>query len=70
MSSSAPQASLSRDDRLTAQKNTLKASSKVASKRICIVDDISTTGSTLIEAQRALSDVGVADCYAISLFRG
>ena len=67
---SLPQVKLHRNARLTAQKNTLKAEGSIASKTIIIVDDILTTGGTLLEAQRACLDAKADRCYAIALFRG
>ena len=67
---SLPQVSLNRTQRLIAQKNTLKAHPILNQMRVCLVDDITTTGGTLIEAQRACLEIGVKECYAVSLFRG
>ena len=52
------QASLSVDQRRRNLVDSMKASSRVAGKRILLVDDIVTTGSTLAEAARAVAAAG------------
>ena len=68
--SSSSQMVLTRKKRLSAQKNTLEASSEVKGKTVILVDDILTTGATLVEAQRACLEAQTHQCYAISLVRG
>lgn len=64
------QRTLKRSQRLSAQHQTLYACSSLKNQRVCLVDDITTTGATLLEAQRACLEVGVRECYALALFRG
>jgi len=55
---SADQASLGSDARRANLRGTMKASGLAQNKRIILIDDIVTTGSTLFEATRALEAAG------------
>ena len=52
------QAALGQQQRKENLVNTMSASSRAAGKRIILVDDIVTTGSSLLETARALESVG------------
>jgi predicted amidophosphoribosyltransferase len=65
--SSPTQAGLTRADRLIAQRDTLTAH-HVAGAHVILVDDVSTTGATLIEAQRACRSAGALSVQAVTLF--
>jgi ComF family protein len=64
--STPPQSTLRRDERLTAQHNSLKATG-VTGREILLIDDIYTTGATLREAQRACLSAGAARVAALCL---
>ncbi|MEO0024965.1 MAG: hypothetical protein RL196_1406 [Actinomycetota bacterium] len=52
------QASLGQQDRLRNLQETMVASKKAIGKRVLLVDDIVTTGSSLLESARALTEGG------------
>jgi len=61
------QASLSREDRLLAQRMSLSASAALRGARVCLVDDVCTTGATLEEARRACLAAGALSVEAFCL---
>ena len=63
----APQRTLARQERLTNVKEAYEADRRVAGKRVLLVDDIVTTGSTLNECAAALLKAGAAECAALCL---
>ena len=65
---SSPQSSLSREARLNAQRDTLSASSAVQGRAVCLLDDVCTTGATLVEARRACLAAGAHAVEALTLF--
>jgi ComF family protein len=63
-----PQAGLSVTRRLTAPRNTMRAG-RVRHRRLLVVDDVMTTGSTLSEAARALKEAGAGEVVTAVLAR-
>lgn len=63
------QARLSRKDRLVSQKNafSLRKPERIDGKTVILFDDISTTGTTLKEAERVLKNAGVHRVICVSL---
>lgn len=47
-----------------------KLLSKIVEKRICIIDDIVTTGSTIKEASKMLEEAGAEDLLCLALIKG
>lgn len=64
-----PQTSLERKDRLENVKNAFAVFKVPKGNKIVIIDDVSTTGSTLKEAKAAFSKAGETDMTLISLAR-
>ena len=64
----APQASLGADERRTNLDGVFEASG-VDGQRVLLVDDVTTTGSTLTEAARALRAAGASAVFALALAR-
>mgnify|MGYP003394585623 CR=1 FL=1 len=62
------QTRLSRRERLTNVEGAFLADESVRGARIFLIDDVTTTGATLLEATRALSDAG-SEVSAIALAR-
>lgn len=60
------QTKLSREERLTNVENSMKSDKDLANKNIIVLDDVYTTGASLIEARRALSSAGAR--HIIGLF--
>lgn len=54
-------------ERLRNQKNTFMTTGKLAGKNIVLIDDVTTTGSTLLEARKVLLDGGAASVVAITI---
>lgn len=61
------QKTLSRGDRAANAVNSLRAKGPVEGRRFLLIDDVVTTGSTLIEACRALGDAGAEVIGAATL---
>lgn len=65
-----PQANLHRDERLRNMRNVFTADeSAAAGKRILLIDDVMTTGSTLGDCARACRRAGAAGVYALVFAR-
>ncbi|HEU4684203.1 MAG TPA: ComF family protein [Nitrospira sp.] len=66
-----PQTTLSRPERLRNLRRTFAVShaQTVAGRRVLLVDDVFTTGTTLNECARALSDAGAESVEALTLAR-
>ena len=64
-----PQSGLSRAQRMKNVKGAFDCAGDVAGKRIAIVDDVMTTGSTLSEAARVLKLAGAVEVSAFVLAR-
>lgn len=64
-----PQAQLSQKQRKQNLKHafSVKNPQKIKGKSVVLIDDVSTTGSTLSECARALKKAGVKDIYALTL---
>jgi ComF family protein len=56
-----------RAERLRNQKGTFRVTSNVEGKDIILIDDVTTTGSTLLEARRVLLDAGARSVIAITI---
>ena len=63
-----PQSTLSRAARLSAQRGSLRASG-VEGQAVLLIDDVMTTGATLLEAQRACLAAGASHVSALCLMR-
>jgi predicted amidophosphoribosyltransferase len=61
------QSELGRDDRLANLGGAMAASGRIPQGSVVVVDDIVTTGATLVEAARALSATGRAPAAAITV---
>jgi ComF family protein len=68
---SVPQQTLIRSTRLHNVKGSMQATdpSTIKGRACVVVDDVSTTGATLLEAARALKRAGAARVYTIALAR-
>jgi ComF family protein len=65
-----PQQALPQQKRLHNVAHSMQANAKVVSGRVCfIIDDVSTTGATLKEAQRALKKAGARQVFCLPLAR-
>ncbi|MFH1546721.1 MAG: ComF family protein [Patescibacteria group bacterium] len=66
------QAKLNRAERLQNLKNAFEVSPKfsVVDKTVILVDDISSTGSTLVECAKVLKKAGVGEVWGLVLARG
>ena len=64
-----PQSRLSRAQRAANLKGAFRATSKVAGKRILLLDDIRTTGATLGEAAKALRKAGAREIHGFVVAR-
>lgn len=54
-------------ERLRNQKNTFMITQKLAGNSIVLIDDVTTTGSTLLEARKVLLDGGATSVIAITI---
>ncbi|MDR0200409.1 MAG: hypothetical protein LBI43_07545 [Streptococcaceae bacterium] len=63
------QSSLSRQERLKSENPFRLKKGVVLSKRVCVIDDIYTTGATLQHAMTVLKNAGVTDVCSFSLCR-
>ena len=62
------QVTLSRDERFTNLKYAFRTvSDKLIGKRVLIVDDITTTGATLISCSETLKDSGCSEVYCLTV---
>lgn len=63
------QVGLSRSERLTNMKNAFKVinSASLYHQRICIIDDVITTGSTLRELRKVCLEAGAKEVFAITI---
>lgn len=68
---SVPQQTLARSTRLHNVKGSMQAveRAEVVGKTCIVVDDVSTTGATLLEAERALTRAGAKKVYTLALAR-
>lgn len=66
-----PQTELSRTERLANLRRSfaVRRPEDVAGKRVLLVDDVMTTGTTFNECAKALRKAGAADVYAVALAR-
>lgn len=64
-----PQAQLHRKDRLKNLRGAFKADASVQGKKILLVDDVMTTGTTLEEATTALLKAGASEVRVLTLAR-
>ncbi|MEK7544678.1 MAG: phosphoribosyltransferase family protein [Patescibacteria group bacterium] len=64
------QVSLSREERLVNLQDAFSVRDGVMPERVLLVDDVCTTGATLMECAKVLRSVGVAQVSAIVLARG
>lgn len=65
-----PQADLDVEARKSNLKDVFKVSAYVKGKRILLIDDVSTTGTTLIECARVLKKSGASKVYGLVPARG
>ncbi len=67
-----PQAKLNRAERLQNLKNAFEVSPEFSAKNktVILVDDVSSTGSTLIECAKVLKKAGVGEVWGLVLARG
>ena len=57
-----------RDTRLNNLKNTQTVTHQLDPRTaIILIDDVTTTGATLVESRRALKDAGVKDIFAFTI---
>ncbi|MBD8525844.1 ComF family protein [Pseudomarimonas arenosa] len=66
---SAPQSDLNAGQRRRNVRGVFSASERVAGRRVLLVDDVITTGSTLSEATRTLLAAGAAEVHWLALAR-
>ena len=64
------QAELKREERMANLKKAFTCTKNVAGKRILLLDDVSTTGTTLNECSKALKKSGATKVYGLVLARG
>jgi ComF family protein len=66
-----PQTRLNREERLQNVKNAFLVpdSSRVKDRRVLIIDDVYTTGTTLSECAKTLKDAGASKVHAITVCR-
>lgn len=57
----------SKSERLSRQKNSFRVSGQVSDKNIILIDDVTTTGTTLVEAKRCLIKSGAVHVLAITI---
>ena len=62
-----PQHQLSRQERLTNLQGVFKKPQGIENKRVLVIDDVTTTGSTLKEASQALLDAGAQRVDAMAI---
>lgn len=62
-----PQAELTEKQRKQNIKNSFKCLANLTNKRILLIDDVETTGSTLRECKKALLQAGVKKVYCLTL---
>lgn len=65
-----PQAHLRRHERLTNLAGTMRADRLDPDHIYVVVDDVSTTGATFLEARRALGEAGAKQIFCIALAHG
>lgn len=63
----ATQASLGRAERMENVRRAFSARTRLAGKRVLLVDDVTTTGSTLEAAREALFDAGAREVIAVAI---
>jgi ComF family protein len=68
---SVPQQTLARSTRLHNVKGSMQVAERteIAGKTCIVVDDVATTGATLLEAERALKRAGAKKVYTLALAR-
>lgn len=57
----------SKTERINNLENSFEADSRLEGKYIFLVDDVVTTGSTLVEARKTLEKIGAMDVYAFTI---
>ena len=67
-----PQTGLDAKDRVTNVRDAfaVKDVKRLEGKRVLLVDDVLTTGSTMRACAESLRDAGVADVFAVTVARG
>jgi len=65
-----PMAKLSRQERLANLKGVFKVNKRLANYRVMLVDDVITTGSTVISCCEALLQAGISEVFVLTLATG
>lgn len=65
-----PQAELLREQRLSNVSGVFQITQRVDMQSVCLLDDVSTTGTTLNEAAKVLQAAGVKKVYAVVFAHG
>ncbi len=65
----APQSTLTKKERLRSLKHAFKSTERIDNKRVIILDDVFTTGTTLNECARVLLNSGAEEVYCLVVAR-